>query len=312
MKRFLPLIFLISPLSFLTCPAGAQAGAQVTWDRHSLIIDGHRVCPVMGEIHYSRLLADEWSQEVRKMKEGGVTIIATYVFWNHVEEQEGIFRWDGQRSLRRFLEICKQESMPVVLRLGPFCHGEARNGGIPDWVFTKGCKTRDSNPMFLGFVEMLYRQIFTQVQGLQWKDGGTVIAAQFDNEYRGRGEYLMALKKIALDAGFDLPFYTRTGWPELATPVPFGEMLPLYGDYADGFWTAPLARRTATTTKRSTSRLSARRRPLLPSSWDSRRQRKTRATRTIPTSPASWVAVWRQPITVGLTSIPRMPTRWHS
>ena len=46
----------------------------------------------------------------------------------------------------------------------------------------------------------------------------------------------MALKKIALDAGFDLPFYTRTGWPELATPVPFGEMLPLYGDYADGFW----------------------------------------------------------------------------
>ena len=62
------------------------------------------------------------------------------------------------------------------------------------------------------------------------------MAAQFDNEYRGRGEYLMALKRIATQAGFDLPFYTRTGWPELATPVPFGEMLPLYGDYADGFW----------------------------------------------------------------------------
>lgn len=46
----------------------------------------------------------------------------------------------------------------------------------------------------------------------------------------------MALKKIATDIGFDLPFYTRTGWPELTTPVPFGEMLPLYGDYADGFW----------------------------------------------------------------------------
>ena len=46
----------------------------------------------------------------------------------------------------------------------------------------------------------------------------------------------MALKRIAQKIGFDLPFYTRTGWPELATPVPFGEMLPLYGDYADGFW----------------------------------------------------------------------------
>ena len=214
-----------------------QAGnVSVEWDRHSLIIDGKRVCPVMGEVHYSRIPADEWAAEVRKMKEGGVTIIATYVFWNHIEEQEGVFRWDGQRNLRRFIEICQQEQLPVVLRLGPFCHGEVRNGGIPDWVFTKGCKTRDENPVFLGMVERLYRQIFTQIQGLQWKDGGPVMAAQFDNEYRGKGEYLMALKRIATQIGFDLPFYTRTGWPELATPVPFGEMLPLYGDYADGFW----------------------------------------------------------------------------
>ena len=215
--------------------AGAQS-REVKWDRHSLMIDGRRVCPVMGEVHYSRIPADEWPAEVRKMKEGGVTIIATYIFWNHVEEQEGVFRWDGQRNLRRFIEVCQQEQLPVVLRLGPFCHGEVRNGGIPDWVFAKGCKTRDENPVFLGLVERLYRQIFTQVQGLQWKDGGPVMAAQFDNEYRGRGEYLMALKQIATRIGFDLPFYTRTGWPELATPVPFGEMLPLYGDYADGFW----------------------------------------------------------------------------
>lgn len=214
----------------------AQRQPTVTWDSKSLMMDGRRVCPVMGEIHYSRIPADEWADEVRKMKEGGVTIAATYVFWNHIEEQEGIFRWDGQRSLRRFLEVCKQENMPVILRLGPFCHGEVRNGGIPDWVFTKGCKLREANPVFLGFAEKLYRQIFTQVQGLQWKDGGPVIAAQFDNEYRGRGEYLMALKRIAQQVGFDLPFYTRTGWPELRTPVPYGEMLPLYGDYADGFW----------------------------------------------------------------------------
>ena len=190
----------------------------------------------MGEVHYSRIPADEWEAEVRKMKEGGVTIIATYVFWNHIEEQEGIFRWDGQRNLRRFIGVCQQEQLPVVLRLGPFCHGEVRNGGIPDWMFTKGCKMRDENPVFLSYVERLYRQIFTQLQGLQWKDGGPVIGAQFDNEYRGHGSYLMTLKRIATKIGFDLPFYTRTGWPELATPVPFGEMIPLYGDYADGFW----------------------------------------------------------------------------
>ena len=216
--------------------AKAQNVPTVTWDSKSLMIDGRRVCPVMGEVHYSRIPAGEWAEEVKKMKEGGVTMIATYVFWNHIEEQEGIFRWDGQRSLRGFLEVCRKEDLPVVLRMGPFCHGEVRNGGIPDWAFTKGCRLRQQDPVFLDMVEKLYRQIFTQVQGLQWKDGGPVIAAQFDNEYRGHGAYLVALKRIAQRIGFDLPFYTRTGWPQLSSPVPYGEMLPLYGDYADGFW----------------------------------------------------------------------------
>lgn len=223
---------------FTTTPNASadDFGKPISWDRHSLMIDGRRVVPVMGEVHYSRIPANEWQDEVRKMKEGGVTIIATYVFWNHIEEQENRFRWDGQRDLRRFLEVCMAEEMPVVLRVGPFCHGEVRNGGIPDWMFQKGCKLRSQDKVFLGYVERLYRQIFTQVQGLQWKDGGPIIACQFDNEYRGSGDYLMALKQMALQIGFDLPFYTRTGWPELSKPVPFGEMLPLYGDYADGFW----------------------------------------------------------------------------
>lgn len=43
----------------------------VTWDRHSLVIDGRRVCPVMGEVHYSRIPAAEWADEVRKLKRVG-------------------------------------------------------------------------------------------------------------------------------------------------------------------------------------------------------------------------------------------------
>ena len=242
------LMTIVSCLFVTVMVSWAADVPRVTWDGTSLIIDGRRVCPVMGEIHYSRLPQSEWRQEVRKMKQGGVTIIATYVFWNHIEEQQGVFRWDGQRSLRQFLEVCKAEEMPVVLRIGPFCHGEVRCGGIPDWMYnpsltlpegegtSKPIRMRSEDARFLFFVERLYRQIFTQVQGLQCKDGGPVMACQFDNEYRGRGSYLMALKQMALRIGFDLPFYTRTGWPELATPVPYGEMLPLYGDYADGFW----------------------------------------------------------------------------
>lgn len=232
MRRFLVVMSWLLGLSM----AVAAEVPEVTWDKYSLMIAGRRVCPVMGEVHYSRIPQTEWAEEVRKMKDGGVTVIACYVFWNHIEETEGVFDWSGQRNLRQFLEVCKQEQLPVVLRVGPFCHGEARCGGIPDWLFTKGCKMRSEDPVFLTYTERLYRQIFTQVQGLQWKDGGPVMAMQFDNEYSGHGSYLMRLKQMAREIGFDLPFYTRTGWPELASPVPFGEMIPLYGDYADGFW----------------------------------------------------------------------------
>ncbi len=235
-KTFLFLSLILSTALYAADKADSLRVPVVTWDSHSLMFDGKRVVPAMGEIHYSRIPAEEWQLEVQKMKDGGITIIACYVFWNHIEEIEGQYDWSGQRNLRRFLEICKQEGLPVVLRLGPFCHGEVRNGGIPDWVFTKGCKSRSEDPLFLEYVQKLYRQIFTQVQGLQWKDGGPVIGAQFDNEFRGHGSYLMRLKQIAQEIGYDLPFYTRTGWPELRTPVPYGEMIPLYGDYADGFW----------------------------------------------------------------------------
>ncbi len=209
---------------------------EITWDSLSLFANHQRVMPVMGEIHYSRVNRAAWAKELQKMKEGGITMIATYCFWNHIEEIEGQFDWSGQRSLRAFLEECRRAQMPVILRVGPFCHGEARNGGIPDWMFTKGCRMRSEEPTFMKYVRQLYEQIFTQVKGLQWKDGGPLIAVQFDNEYRGKGSYLMALKKMANEIGFSLPFYTRTGWPKLATPVPFGELLPLYGDYSDGFW----------------------------------------------------------------------------
>ena len=239
MRRLLTSIIIAGMLPFAANADRKQP--EVTWDSQSLKFDGRRVMPVMGEIHYSRLPQDEWVSSGCKMKEGGVTVIATYVFWNHIEEKEGVFNWSGQRDLRKFIEICAEEDLPVVLRIGPFCHGEVRNGGIPDWVFAKGVKTRTEDPQFLALVERLYRQIFTQLQGLQWKDGGPVMACQFDNEYRGHGSYLMSLKKMAEEIGFDLPFYTRTGWPELKSPVPYGSMLPLYGDYADGFWDRSIA-----------------------------------------------------------------------
>jgi hypothetical protein len=211
-------------------------GSTVTVDSSSLLLDGRPWIPVMGEFHYTRYPANEWRDELLKMKAGGLNIVATYVFWIHHEEVEGEWNWSGRHNLREFVQTAASAGLQVVVRCGPWCHGEVRNGGFPDWLLAQGGPLRSTDEVFLGKVRLLYGQIAEQLHGLLWKDGGPVVGIQVDNEFGGPAEYLLALKRIAREAGLDVPIYTRTGWPALTTPMPFGEIVPLYGSYAEGFW----------------------------------------------------------------------------
>ena len=210
-------------------------GAMLTLDAHSFRLNGQPWTPVMGEFHYARYPENEWRGELLKMKAGGIDIVATYVFWIHHEEIEGAWEWSGNKSLRRFIETAREVGLKAIVRCGPWCHGEVRNGGLPEWIVARG-NTRSEDPAFIASTTALYGQIAAQLKGLLWKDGGPVIGLQVDNEYGGPAEYLLRLKKIAREAGLDVPLYTRTGWPALQTPMPFGEIVPLYGVYAEGFW----------------------------------------------------------------------------
>jgi len=99
-----------------------------------LTMDTRPWLPVMGEFHYSRVPESEWEEELLKMKSAGAQIVSTYVIWIHHEEIRGQFDWTGQRNLRRFVELCGKHGLYVVARIGPWTHGESRNGGLPDWL----------------------------------------------------------------------------------------------------------------------------------------------------------------------------------
>ena len=210
--------------------------SKISADSRSLRLNEQPWTPVMGEFHYSRYPETQWREELLKMKAGGIDLVATYVFWNHHEETEGAFLWTGRRDLRRFIELTRDVGLKAVVRCGPWCHGEVRNGGLPDWLLTKERKVRTDDPAYLDKVKVLYAEIAKQLDGLLWKDGGPVVAVQIENEYGGPAEHLLTLKKMIREAGVDVPLYTRTGWPALKTPMPFGELLPLHGAYAEGFW----------------------------------------------------------------------------
>ncbi len=213
------------------------AGHSLSANSLYFIKDGKPWYPVMGEFHFSRYPRAKWEESILKMKAGGIDVIATYVFWIYHEEQEGIFNWQGNNDLKAFLGLCKKHNVFVVTRIGPWCHGEVRNGGFPDWIVKRG-NMRKSNPEYLGSVQKLYDAIAGQLKALYFKDGGPIIGTQIENEFRFNSasglEHILTLKKMAVKAGIDVPFYTATGWP--GSNLKQTELVPVWGAYPEAPW----------------------------------------------------------------------------
>jgi beta-galactosidase len=226
--------------SFQTGAARTPGGHTLGLNQRFLTRDDKPWLPVMGEFHFSRVPASEWEEELLKMKSAGVDVVSTYVIWLHHEEIEGQFDWSGDRDLRRFAQLCEKHHLKLYVRIGPWVHGEVRNGGFPDWLLSKG-PTRVNDPVYLSYVTKFYDAIGQQLNGLYWKDGGPVIGIQLENEYSNRAPgggaaHILELKRLALAAGMDVPFYSVTGW-DRAT-IPQDAVLPVFGGYPDAPWDA--------------------------------------------------------------------------
>ncbi len=218
--------------------------SQITFDPVSILVDGKRWFPMMGEMHFSRYPNQYWEEELAKMKSGGIDIVSLYVIWIHHEEIRGIYDFVGDRNLRLFLQKVKDSGLYSILRIGPWAHGEARNGGFPDWLLEdakeKGYETRSDAPEYLEHVKRFYGKTYEQAEGFFLKDGGPVIGIQIENEYGHCGglngeegeQHMRTLKKMALEIGFDAPIYTATGWGGAVT----GGMLPVMGGYCEAPW----------------------------------------------------------------------------
>jgi beta-galactosidase len=221
----------------------APDGREIGVNSRYLTLDGAPWLPVMGEFHFSRYPEQDWDTELLKMKAGGIQIVTTYLFWIHPEEAESQFDWAGRRDLRRFIQLCGQHGMYAFVRIGPWAHGEARNGGFPDWLLHKCSTLRKNDSCYLSCVRRYFGEIGRQLNGLYWKDGGPVIGVQLENEYLERGPdagaaHIAELRKIARESGIDVPLYTVTGWggPEF----PPEDVVPVFGGYPDAFWAGTL------------------------------------------------------------------------
>ncbi|MBB0247278.1 beta-galactosidase, partial [Streptomyces alkaliphilus] len=190
--------------------------------------------PVTGEFHFSRRPAASWRESLLLMRAGGVDTVASYVFWNQHEEHPGRFRFDGSLDVRRFVDLCAELDLGTVLRIGPWVHGECRNGGLPDWVLDRVRAPRTDDPGYLAVVRRWFTALGERLRGTPYDEGGPVVAVQIENELYDDPDHLAGLRRIAEECGIRAPLWTATAWGGVRLPE--GELLPLYGGYPEAFW----------------------------------------------------------------------------
>jgi beta-galactosidase len=202
------------PLAALATPPA------ITYDGRSLIINGKRTLLISGAMHYPRSTPDMWPQMLKQSKAAGLNCIETYVFWEGHERQEGKYDFSERFNLPLFLDLCKQNDLYVILRVGPYVCAEWNYGGLPWWMAGRpGLVTRTWNKPYMDAMERWVMELGRQVASRQIDRGGPIILVQMENEYNNVArrygsdgqKYLAWAEALGHRAGFEVPMIMCEG-----------------------------------------------------------------------------------------------------
>ncbi len=176
-----------------------------------LTIDGEEFYLACGDFQYFRTLPSEWKHRLEVMKDFGLNTVQTYCPWNLHEPREGVFDFDGLLDLAKFLEVCAEVGMKVLLRPSPYICGEWDFGALPWWLLKdRHMHVRCSYAPFLDKVDAYYARLSQEFLPYLSTKGGPIIAVCIENEYgtvSDDAEYMAALMKMLEKYGVDVPFY---------------------------------------------------------------------------------------------------------
>ncbi|UPG88513.1 beta-galactosidase [Luteibacter aegosomaticola] len=199
-----------------TAAAAADAPAAshtVTYDRHSLIIDGKPTYIWSGSFHYWRLPSPElWKDVLQKMKAAGFNAVEIYFDWGYHSPKRGVYDFTGIRDVDRLLDMARDVGIYVIARPGPYINAETDAGGFPGWLVNTAGKPRSTAPEYTA----AYREWMTAIDAIlarhQVTDGrGTVLLYQVENEFYNDSDdgraYMQALEDKARADGITVPLF---------------------------------------------------------------------------------------------------------
>ncbi|KAH7305960.1 beta-galactosidase [Stachybotrys elegans] len=203
----------------------------VTWDDHSLAINGQRLMVFSGEVHPFRIpVPSLWFDLFQKMKAAGYNCVSTYVDWMLLEGKRGEFRAEGIFSLETYFEAAQKAGLYVIVRPGPFINGEVSGGGFPGWLTRVPSPLRTKTEAYMSATDLYTSEIGKIVAAAQITNGGPVILFQPENEYQLAAggfampdfDYWTAVTKQYQDAGVVVPYINNEtpmkGYVSTSTP----------------------------------------------------------------------------------------------
>lgn len=156
----------------------------IAWDRHSLIIDGHREMIFAGEFHPFRLPSPSlWHDVLQKMKASGLNAVSLYFSWGYHSAKPGHYDFTGVRNIERAIQMAEEEGLYVIARMGPYVNAELTAGGFPGWLLRQRAEARTDAAEYQAAADEWMTQINAILARHQITNGGgTVIAYQLENE----------------------------------------------------------------------------------------------------------------------------------
>ncbi|MGW0810210.1 beta-galactosidase [Nonomuraea sp. NPDC002799] len=245
MRRLLSvfLVLLLGSAPLVVPAHAARAAHEVTYDRYSLMVDGHRVVLQSAEFHYFRLPSPElWRDVLEKFKAAGFNAVSLYFSWAYHSPKQGVYDFTGVRDVDRLLRIAEQAGLYVIARPGPYINAETTGGGLPAWVKTVPGRARSSEAGF----QAAYREWLHRINPIlarhQVTEGGPVILYNAENEYQVNTDaaYMQDIQDQARADGIDVPITTNDccdagSWSSTWATGPGAVQIPGVDDYPQSF-----------------------------------------------------------------------------
>ncbi|MBI4025229.1 MAG: beta-galactosidase [Verrucomicrobia bacterium] len=205
---------------------------KIAVHRNYLTLDDKPFFAFGGDFNYARTPARHWRDRLLKMKAAGMNSVTFYITWANHEPQPEHYEWSGDKDVGAFLDLIHAEGMYAIARLGPFVHGESRNGGLPEWLMQQlgPTRVRSNDPEYLAHTRRWYEEMLKIIVPRQITRGGPIFMIQLENELgsagskgddipRGSGDpeenarHVLHYYEIVRQHGVDLPIVDINHWP---------------------------------------------------------------------------------------------------